>query len=56
MQSLDHPNIVPVLGLKYNYGPVPLLVLPYFAHGDIVSHLIKHPDKKEKDKIMLVRV
>lgn len=55
-QSLDHPNVCRVIGLRHRPGLAPLLVLPYFPHRDIISFLKSHPDKDDNDRIKLVNV
>lgn len=56
VQSFHHVNVSRTLGLSYGHGLVPLLVLPYFPHGEIVSYLKRCPDMTEKEKIALVSI
>ena len=41
MSSLDHPNILTLIGICMDGGPVPLLVLPFMFNGCLRSHLRK---------------
>jgi len=46
MQFLDHPNVMPLLGVCFNSGfpdaeSVPCLVMPYMANGSLLAYLRK---------------
>jgi len=39
--SVNHPNIVPLLGVSFNFDRpnTPCLISPYYHHGDIITYL-----------------
>lgn len=41
--TLDHPNIVPFLGVAFNCGDLPALVTPFYVNGNI--DLYRMPDE-----------
>ena len=48
---LDHPNIMPCLGLTMQFGPIPALIFPMCTEGSIMRY-IKSP--KPVNKLQLV--
>ena len=45
MMSLDHPNVLGLIGVCVDAGPAPYLVMPYMAQGSLLSYLKKNrPD------------
>ena len=50
-QKLDHLNVSKVLGLAYNLGYIPTLVLPFYSQGDVLRFL---KDKTDNDKLPTV--
>ena len=48
MSSFDHPNVLTVIGLCLDGGPVPYVVMPYMFNGDLLSYL-----KKERDNLVV---
>ena len=61
MSSLDHPNILTLIGICVDGGPVPLLVLPFMFNGCLRSYLRKEKanlvlsPSKEQDSLDIVR-
>ena len=41
LSSLDHPNILTLIGICLDGGPVPLLVMPFMFNGSLLSYLMK---------------
>jgi serine/threonine protein kinase len=39
MAALDHPNVIPLLGICYSMDGVPSLVLPFMQLGDLRSYV-----------------
>ena len=50
-QELDHPNILPCLGLTMQFGPIPALIFPMCTEGSIIRYVEAHP---EVNKLQLV--
>ena len=42
-QYLDHPNVSEFLGLAFNFGYMPALILPVYGNGTVMEYV------KEKD-------
>ena len=49
---LDHPNIMPCLGLTMQFGPIPALIFPMCTEGSIMRYIDTHRTKV--DKLQLV--
>ena len=39
MKDFDHENILSLIGICLGKDHMPLVVLPYMAHGDLLSYL-----------------
>ena len=39
MKDFQHRNVMGMLGVCLDAGPVPYLVLPYMPNGDLLSYL-----------------
>lgn len=50
---VKHPNLHTILG--YRSEPRPMLISPWYRHGDISDYLKKNPDLSRMDKLKLVR-
>lgn len=42
-QELEHPNVMPCLGLTMQFGPIPALVFPMCSEGSIMKYVESHP-------------
>ena len=42
MQELNHPNVLPLLGVCLDGGPAPFIVMPFMANGSLLSYLRKN--------------
>lgn len=52
LQTLDHQNIIPCLGVTYDFGLIASLVMPMCPEGNINEYVQKHPNVS---KLGLVR-
>lgn len=41
MKSFDHLHVMTLKGVCLDGGPVPYVILPYMANGDLLSYLKK---------------
>ena len=48
MSSFDHANVLTVIGVCLDGGPVPYVVMPFMFNGDLLSYL-----KREKGRLVL---
>ena len=48
MKSFDHPHVMTLKGVCLDGGPVPYIILPYMANGDLLSYL-----KKERHSLII---
>lgn len=39
MQTFQHPNVLTMLGISFNFQRQPLVILPFLAKGDLKSYL-----------------
>ena len=39
MKEFDHPNVLCLVGVSRDYDGMPLVVLPYMRHGDLLSYI-----------------
>ncbi|CAH1783578.1 unnamed protein product [Owenia fusiformis] len=39
MKDFNHPHVLTLLGLCLNPGEMPLVVLPFMSHGDVLSYI-----------------
>ena len=48
MSSLDHPNVLTLIGVCLDGGPAPYIIMPFMFNGSLLSHL-----KKERENLLL---
>ena len=48
MSTLNHPNVLTLMGVCLDGGPAPFLVMPFMFNGSLLSYL-----KKERDNLIL---
>ena len=48
MSSLDHPNVLTLIGMCVDGGPAPYIVMPFMFNGSLLSYL-----KKERENLVL---
>ena len=41
MNHFNHPNVMTLIGVCLDGGPVPYLILPFMANGSLLSYLTK---------------
>ena len=41
MKSLDHPNVLTLIGVCIDEHSTPYIVMPYMANGSLLAHLRK---------------
>ena len=39
MKMFKHPNVMSLIGVCLDMGPVPYIVLPFMSGGDLLSHI-----------------
>ena len=39
MHEFDHPNILRLIGISLDNNSLPLVVLPFMKHGDLLSYI-----------------
>ena len=39
MKVFKHPNVMSLLGVCLDMGPVPYIVLPFMSGGDLLTHI-----------------
>ena len=53
MKHFKHPNVMTLIGVCLDGGPVPYIILPFMANGSLLSYLTKERDnltvRKEND-------
>lgn len=42
MKSFDHSNVISLIGVCVDAGPMPYLIMPYMLHGSLLIYLKKH--------------
>jgi hypothetical protein len=40
--QLNHSNLIPLLGISYNFGPLPAMVYPWMHNGSLATYLEGH--------------
>ena len=48
MATLDHPNVLTLIGVCLDGGPAPYIVMPFMYNGSLQSHL-----KKERSSLVV---
>ena len=48
MSTLDHPNILTLIGVCMDGGPAPYIVMPFMFNGSLLAHL-----KKERENLVI---
>jgi len=39
MKEFDHPNVLSLIGVALDFDSLPLVVLPFMRHGDLLSYV-----------------
>ena len=39
MKLFNHPNVMSLIGVCLDAGPVPYIILPFMSGGDLLSHI-----------------
>ena len=39
MKEFKHPNVMSLIGVCLDMGPVPYIVLPFMSGGDLLTHV-----------------
>ena len=59
MIEFDHPNILKLIGVCLDGGPVPYIIMPFMENGSLLSYLIKEresllvqPDSSKSNSIV----
>ena len=48
MYEFDHPNVLKLIGVCLDGGPAPFIIMPFMAHGSLLSYL-----RKERKELVL---
>jgi serine/threonine protein kinase len=48
MSTLDHPNVLTLIGVCMDGGPAPYIIMPFMFNGSLLTHL-----KKERENLVL---
>ena len=48
MYEFDHPNVLKLIGVCLDGGPAPYIIMPFMAHGSLLSYL-----RKERKELVL---
>ena len=48
MSTLDHPNVLTLIGVCVDGGPAPYIVMPFMFNGSLLAHL-----KKERENLVI---
>ena len=48
MHKFDHPNVLKLIGVCLDGGPAPYIIMPFMAHGSLLSYL-----RKERKELLL---
>ena len=48
MKHFDHMHVMTLLGVCLDAGPAPYIIMPYMAHGSLLSYL-----KRERNSLFL---
>ena len=49
MSTLDHPNVLTLIGVCMDGGPAPYIVMPFMFNGSLLAHL-----KKERENLVIL--
>jgi len=56
MKLLDHPNVLPLIGVSVDSEYIPAMVLPYMVNGDVKSYLLSQRNSEtDIDTFPMVR-
>ena len=48
MYEFSHPNVLTLVGVCLDGGPVPYIIMPFMANGSLLAHL-----KEERENLVL---
>ena len=48
MSTLDHPNVLTLIGVCVDGGPAPYIVMPFMFNGSLLAYL-----KKERENLVI---
>ena len=52
-QDLHHPNVSEFLGLAYDFGYMPALILPFYGNGNVVGYVKEKNDETKLDMVLV---
>lgn len=53
-RRLNHPNILPLIGLAYDFGPIPCIITPWMSEGVLTDFIHRNHSQLTPERRFII--